>query len=237
MKFIVLFVFLLLSSQNVLASAGCFSQHFRDAILINEQRKNIYASFKNGYTRKISDRLISMEKRMMIPAWISDQWTHFFHQKGISVLCTELQDMSLTPPMPTALPLSIQPSRKDFISFDMHSLRKSLNSSLSLGMDQFTKQVQHQLELLEKEPRVNCLVRHFLESLRSFAKSHQRNILNLPTTERKWFSAFTKLLLKGHIYYLHESHEIDKLALEAQVDGLPIICQDVPPIPDIYQFE
>lgn len=222
---------LILLGMSQAQAAGCFYRHIQEAIDLNLARKPIYSQISGGYSTLVSDRMIQMEEGMKIPAWILDRWAKSYQKRGIPVLCQDLEEMSLTPKLPKVLPLDSAPLEKDFVKFNPVRLQSELKRSFKQGMKPFIRTVQSKIDILHHEPRLNCLVRHFLESIRSFAQNSSTYLAQLPESERASFKRFINLIIKSHIGYLAESHEIDELSLPLHIVGVPIVCQDVPPIP------
>jgi hypothetical protein len=88
------------------------------------------------------------------------------------------------------------------------------------------------IEELEKEPRFNCMVRHFLESVRRIAGLAPQYQVLAKTKLGSYGTKFiSKRILKGHIKALDEAAHIDLLSAPVQAQNIPIVCQDVPHIP------
>ena len=101
-----------------------------------------------------------------------------------------------------------------------------------MGFREYPEVTAQRLEALDASPRYHCLVRHFLNSIlraANLAPLHEDEAkargLSASTTDLSW--SFIEIQLFG----LDELEKIDELAASIQAQGVPILCQDVPPIP------
>lgn len=228
----------LISIVSLFCSPGwgvenCFFRHIQEASDLNLIRKPIYSKLTGGYTAEISDRLIQLEQGMYLPVLLMDRLAQKYHAKGVRFLCNELKEMKLTPALPKNLPLKSAPEPKSFKNLNIRKMQNELQTGLDQGFEELLIVIEKYLHTLENEPRVNCLVRHFLESIRSFAEWNSIYKSQLPAYDFSKLQRLNKLIISSHIYYLSESHALDELALNVQIFGVPILCQDVPAIPSI----
>lgn len=85
------------------------------------------------------------------------------------------------------------------------------------------------IEKLSTQRQTNCLVRHFLESIRRTSGV----ALSVQTQSSQFFTEtrLLKLFIHATTRDLAKSNKIDLLAVPLQAEGLPIICQDVAETP------
>ncbi|MEK6773615.1 MAG: hypothetical protein AABY64_06725 [Bdellovibrionota bacterium] len=211
------------------SKANCLRQHVQDAITLNQLRKPLYAQLTNGRSIFISEQLIAFEKSMIISSWLADWWATRFQKLGIPILCDDLVDMKLTPPFSTDLPYAKVPLEKDFVDFDAKALQKKLTNALDSNLSSLAESSKKYLVELQNEPRLNCMIRHFLESIYVFSVHGKTYVQKINSLQKNNLRLFLRRLLKSHISYLKTAIVLDKMGLPLQVEGVPILCQDLPP--------
>lgn len=224
-----LFLVLLFGTVAHALGRGCMEKHLRDAIELNEFRKERYAAASGGKSVQVSDALIDFEKELLFWSVWADLVAVPFQSKGIPILCEDLKDMALAPELPDSLPLAHFPLAQDFMHLDVNSIQSDLVSSLDNGFESVERVALSHLSSLSKERRLNCLVRHFLESIVVFSRGFSKHHSSLRSSlALRSYRLFLKQVIKSHIGYLATAHAIDELAVEVQSRGIPILCQDVP---------
>ncbi len=124
------------------------------------------------------------------------------------------------------------PQAANFVQLDSSEITSKLKLALKEeGFAGIYAEAKRYIALLHTEPRLNCLMRHTFESIArvaALAPGHLQasRSLELPSTEDLSMS-----LLESHFYMINQMNSLDKLALPIQISGVPILCQDVPPIP------
>jgi len=119
----------------------------------------------------------------------------------------------------------------NFTTLDMKKLKAQLKIFVkNKNIKGLTEYLEQNISSLSFEPRFNCMIRHVLESMNRIthlAPIHDKN------ARAKGLKSTMKLsmkLLKLHLMLLNSSADLDKKAAQIQSRGIPIICQDVPPI-------
>ncbi len=222
---------LLLSFSSAFAHSQCFKKHINDAITLNETRKEIYAKYTHGKSLSVSHKLIQFEKSMRFQSWFADAWADYFHFKNIPVVCNDLVNMNYTPKLPDILPLNAYPSSVNFININYKKMKFDLESALESGLKEVYETATSYIPQLLIEQRLNCMTRHFLESIAIFSKNGQRYIQNADFFTQAQLRLFLRQIIKSHISYLKTAIELDQSAVEFQTQGIPILCHDIPPIP------
>lgn len=206
----------------------------RDAIKINRARQGTYARLTYGASWAISDRLITVEYLALAFTHIwrnFDGEAHPYQAKGINIVCDEFIDMKHTPQFRTQFENG-SPLRESFVQLDPQQIKRNLELSLKQGgFSGIYAEAKRNIELLQAEPRLNCLMRHTFESIARVAALAPIHIaraqsLGLPSPE-----GLSMSLLRSHFFLTHDMIDLDRLALPIQVSGVPLLCQDVPPIP------
>lgn len=196
----------------------CLSKHLEDSIVINEQRKPLYAMLSNQRSVVVSERLLQFERDLLPLTELSDVLAWPFQKWGQQkVWCDDVVDMSETPHMQSA-PNPDRPKIENFLVYDLVALQKRLSKALRTdGFAGLEKQALEDLEFLSTEPRYHCMTRHFLESIIRFVRKAEGST--------KWL---TYLSVLAQIRQLEVTFAIDQLAMPIQTEGVEIICRDVP---------
>jgi hypothetical protein len=227
MKYLSLILLMITLSHN--AYSNCLTKHLDEAIEINHHRKVAYSLLSQNRSIPVSDALIQMENKMRKQLKFADFYASHWRQMGIGLLCDEVVEMNLIP--------SFQSTYKDTspiksLSITPTQWQKTIRNFVSKNDFHGLENWSHQLVLdLKAEPRTHCLTRHFVESIRraaGLAPIHDRKAQELNISSTKWVSR--QFILKQS-ELLIESQRIDQMAYPLQLQGLPIICQDVPYIP------
>ncbi len=222
---------LFINFSSAFAHSQCFKKHISDAINLNETRKEIYAKYTHGKSLALSNKLIHFEKSMLFQSWFADAWSNYFHFKSIPVICNDLIDMKYTPKLPNELPLKEAPSAAAFININYKKMKLDLESALALGLDEVYATASFYIPKFLAEQRLNCMTRHFLESIAVFSKNGEAYIQNADFFTKQQLRLFLRQIIKSHISYLKTANELDQSAREFQIQGIPILCHDIPPIP------
>ncbi|MCB9091843.1 MAG: hypothetical protein H6621_03060 [Halobacteriovoraceae bacterium] len=225
---------IVLSSSLAISSEtahNCFRKHILDAIELNKQRKPLYEAISDGESKKISNKLISMEYLLIPISLYFDLSALRLQNKGVPLMCDEFIDMSETPPF-TALD---EIPKTQYNNLPTLSIEEKI-SQYREAMDQnsftkISKLSEKYLKELEKYPSYFCLYRHFTESiLRASNKAMQYQAMALKN-EVKFDSSLSWRFIDLQVSGLKRVNKIDILAAPLQFKGIPIICNDVPHIP------
>lgn len=219
------------SLANLSDIEPCLTKHIHDAMVLNKQRKPLYSELSQGLSEKISEKMISMEYRLIALSPFADAWAVPFQAAGVAIVCEDLIPMAQTPAFRSQNPegvdsvINFQPPD---IVFVQQNLLIFFENKDYLKMADFADQY---VKRLDHHSRYNCMVKHILESIRRMAAlapkhaEQSKQILHVST------ELLSRALLKNHINLLATASNLDKLAAPLQAAALPIICQDVPYIP------
>jgi hypothetical protein len=226
-----LLVTLILLEGAALADEGsCFSSHVREAIRLNEARAVRYREISGGRSRAVSDRLLFTEHLTLIPAAFLEARASYFRRAGIPVLCADFVTMALTPPFEayTAGAPALAQYRRPPTSSWKSELRFALNRGGFLTVHQTAVRL---LRELEEPVQFNCMVRHVLESLaRGAWLAPQYEARAKALGLRRSPAPVSRSALGLQIEALGYAAGLDFLAAPLQAEGIPILCQDVPPL-------
>lgn len=237
LTFLLLFFSTQAFAQTMIGQERCFHTHIKEAIEINEVRKERYRDLYGNGPAKVMNRLIRFEKLILISARWYDLRAKKYLREGIPVICHDLVPMELTPEFSAQ---RVEPVKK-LKDFNFEKLKKELRKNLERGNPNLKKAdelLSNALHELEEEPRTWCLTRHFLESMLRGVRlipRYQKHFEILGGEEKTGITIQPSRLslgfLRTHIIGFGEMERIDRDAFEWQRHGIPLLCQDVPPIP------
>ena len=209
------------------------TQHLLEAIEINKERKKLYAKISNNRSLKISKILIFFEKLSLVSSYILDNIAKYWQKRNVPIMVHEFIPMDQTPEFQEKF------SEMDDICSELPELNTQKIQKTSLeyykkkdyqGLFEYLDQI---IEVeMSKYPKHFCMIRHILESVRRSAFLIERHIQR--AKEMKVISPefFCRYVLKNQIIIIHSSRLIDQWAYPLQKEGIPIVYQDVPHIPE-----
>lgn len=204
---------------------GPFENHLREAISLNKLRAPVYAKLDKNCIA-VSRRLILYEHLLLEPARLFDNWARPYHLAGIALLEDLFIPMTLVPPFKSTLE-PVTPKKNYAFS------PKDLNFNLSYA--KMIPHIENELAKLAIDSCFNCMLRHLLESM---LRLSQLAPLHLAQSLDKGLHPPERLLRS--LFCLHRSglrlaSNLDRQARPLQMQGIAIICQDLPPITPYYQ--
>lgn len=207
----------------------CFTEHLREAMLLNDARRPVYSAWSGRRSEPISDRLIRTERTALLLARRVDRRARRFREAGIPIVCAEFVSMDLTPALPDA-PLS-PPAGPFRDTMDAVALRERLIAAYGeRGFAGVAAEADAHLARLAGTPEYHCMIRHLLESvwrIAVMAPLHERLAAERGVGSTR---SLSELLLRLHLAVLREGADLDRAAAPLQAGGIPIVCADVPPI-------
>jgi hypothetical protein len=216
------------SLRNVRAHSRPFEHHLQDAIALNRERAPRYAALSSGTSRPISRALIAAEWMLLPVARWFDRQAAPYHADGIPLLESVFVPMAGAPAFGSVQLVSdAEPSgpapRPAAIR---RRVRRAYRAAAFPGA---ASALAGELALLA--PHGNWLVRHLLESAQHLATLAPDHIERCQ--ERGLPSPVPLLarLLRLHLWGLAPAAALDRRARPLHARGVPILAQDLPPIP------
>ena len=207
-----------------------FAGHLEEALHVNLERMPLYARLTGGESERISRQLIRYERwALPLARWV-DRRARPFNARGIGVVADDFVPMAGTPPFrersaEPPLPLSA------FRPADARRIRRALSSALKNGgFAGIAAALRAELHALEAVPCYHCMLRHLLESMLRVATLAPTHAAQAEAAGMKSPAGLSRLLLRLHLFTLGDAAKLDALAAPIQARGIPILCQDVPPI-------
>lgn len=213
------------------SSAHCLEEHLQEAIALNTLRQDLYGSLTGGASLVISEQLIESERSLLGLVKPMRPMLKYWWNRDILVTCLEFSAMANTPdfspqfktPPPTvSTVLWLDPLKVTM------ALQKQLLSGGLVGVEQMARA---ELETLALPDHFQCMSKHLLESIVKTAQVGEH--LAKASKDKKILSSYpiSYSLVQGQILNLGKAREIDEATFEIHQKGIPIICNDVPPIP------
>jgi hypothetical protein len=207
---------------------GAFERHMLDAIALNEARAPRYAALTNGASLAISRRLILTERALLPVARWFDRRAQRWERAGIPIL------EEIFVPMETA-PAFAERGKvlrgSANAPLDATVRQRVLRRYRDAGFEGAALVLREAIGALSAEPGADCLVRHLLESayrLVILAPHHVRAARERGLASPRWLLV---LLLRLHLWGLGRAGDLDARARPLHARGIPILAQDLPPIP------
>jgi len=212
-----------------------FSLHIVHAILINLVRLPRYALLSRGRSIIVSLGLIAFEVLILPLAFFYDLWAPLkFSKKSPSIMKDDFVSMKLTPLFKTST--TQIPHQDNFAWLTVKEWR--ININILLDENQWNK-ANKELEAIRKnlaseQKGSHFLCRHFLESVHlavantiNWTKEYEDSV-----EEKKRFLSHRKLFIWWQAVGYEGAQTLDALAFNLhQKRSLPILINDVPPIP------
>jgi len=211
-------------------SSRCMEIHLREAAHLNRERMPLYSALSGGRSRGISRRLIWTERLAIPVAWYVDWRARNFLRAGIRLTCDDFVPMAHTPAFRERI--ADPPPLSAFTPSNPRRIRRAIDGAhRSGGFPAAAIAIEREIGQLQTTPAFNCMMRHLLES--ALRISNQASVYDAQARERGLRSpgGVSRLMLNLHLSTLGEAAKLDRRAAPLQAEGIPIICQDVPPIP------
>ena len=221
------------STAEAKTARNCFRDHLRDAIEINRARLPLYAELTNSESIPVSMKLIALEKLTLAASKVKSTYgiaVAPYRKAGVDILCENFVDMRQIPAFHDRYAAGA-PDLSTFVQPHGSDIRKRIRVGLSKkGFPGAYAEAVKALRRIEDEPRFNCMLRHTLESIARIAayapnQEARAKRKGLPSPAR-----ISKELIEDHLIMLRQVMDLDWKAASIQASGVPILCQDVPPI-------
>jgi hypothetical protein len=209
---------------------GAFEEHLREAIALNMERAPRYAALSGGASRPISYALIAAEWLLVPVARWFDRRAEPWRRAGIPLLETLFVPMASAPEFVPSRPARSRPPGQSAprAAGIRRRVRTAWRTRSFAGAGDA---LRRELATLTAAPGVDCMVRHLLESACRLAQLAPGHVAlarerGLPSPGR-----LLGQILWLHLWGLDASAMLDQRALPLQARGIPILAQDLPPIP------
>lgn len=209
---------------------SCTREHLTRAIELNTARRGAYAALTQNQSLAISDAMVQMEHELLRQAPLADLGSFLYQMAGVPLLCAEYVSMDLVPAFQTRS-TAPWPVLASYRPLDSAELTRSLQeANEKKDFTEVLKIAEDWLTVLDTQKGFHCLTRHFVESIaRAAALAPEQNAL---ARRKLGLSSLgiSKKFIEIHLKLFTRAQQIDAAAAPLQAAGVPIICQDVPPI-------
>ena len=208
----------------------CFRRHIQEAIALNQERLPKYSELSHGSSESISRSLIRYERLTLFFAYLFDWRAGKYQAKGIPVLCDEFVSMSKVPPFQGVIEHPSTPMDPPQ-PLDTYYIRREIKAAYKKdnfeGVNHF---LTPYLEKLEKSGPYHCMMKHVLESILATARlapgfREAASVKGTPSTETLSWN-----FIRLQLFSLEKADQLDSRAFPLHLQGIPIICGDVPKI-------
>ena len=199
-----------------------------EAIALNEVRAPLYSARSGGASLAISRRLILTERSLVPVARWFDRRAARWEAAGIPLLESVFVPMATAPRFSGVAPGIVTDGPAPVAAAVRRRIAAGFRSS---GFEGAASALAVELSLLRANPGADCLLRHLLES------AHRLTVLapvqidaarERGLASPRWLLA---LLLRLHLWGLGAASDLDARARPLQARGIPILADDLPPIP------
>ena len=224
---------------TTVASAGPFVEHLNEAISLNSARKPKYAELTQNRSLKISNALINLERLSLFSAYALEMRLASYRRAGIEFFENALVSMDGVPEFVEIVPGRV-PLAEEFNEVKLPEIKRRLQKPVSeLDFVEIVSETKLLLRGLAEPAQFHCMLRHVLESL---VRGAQAGAYAMEQAEQKHLSTkelrtVVKAYLNSHLIIVSSAHQLDQSAVGIQAEGVPILCNDVPPIPDFTPLD
>lgn len=220
---------LLLSASAIAKPYSCFSEHVREAIRLNEERMPLYSSLSYGESRELSKDLIFTERTTWVAAKGFEIFAKKYWKAGIPVLCADFVPMSQTPAFKKSFDHDA-PKEADYRRPDVDRWVDELHESIKMGFTTTHATALRLLKEVESPKGFHCMAKHVLESIARVAYLAPQYETRAKAAGLVSPGYLERNNLKLHLQGLKAAVGFDERAAPLQARGIPILCQDVPPL-------
>lgn len=212
-----------------------FHKHLKEAIKINQARRQYYAQQTKGYSKSLSNRLIFFEKILLPVATQIEKKAEKFNKQGIPIIQEDFISMKQIKPVETP-PIYTNIAPKETaktIQRHLNNYKKKCKNALKQNnlqnIIEASQTIFHQIEQIEETHQCHfAMTKHLIESLGYQAIQGKKYNQQSKGTTLKLSKQMIHLHLMGISFLLLS---FDKKAQKCHQLGIGIILNDVPTIP------
>ncbi len=202
----------------------CYTTHLKEAIKVNKVRGEVYSKLTNGESRKISEKLIAMDYLgLLFSAKLDTQSKNLFGIHGFPLVCEVIPSMLKVLDNPLMIGKSV--SIYDYKKFPATIASREISQAFyknGLGEAHLVIKKYHQQ--LKTGLQFNCLARQFIRSM-DLAIEINAESPTIKSNELTWN------VVKKSLLILPMLSSLDHSAVSMQVKGIPILCAEIPELP------
>ena len=208
------------------------ADHLREAKAINLERMPHYVALTDGASRPVSWILIGSEMAGIPFATLVEYLNKPLAKAGVNILCEDFISMEKTPPFRSVSPEPALPLDQFSADLGWDEVGELWQLTRSASYGPLAARADAVLAELKLVPTYHCMYRHILESIRLAAANADDQLTRARAVGLgSEAERVIDMLLISQVGVLPLALYIDKLSAPINARGIPIICQDVPPIP------
>jgi len=215
---------------SLVCGHGCMRRHVEDGRSLNRERMPLYEALTGGASLPVSRMLIGYETLSLPFADSVDRQAEPWQREEICVACFAFVSMEETPPFRDAFE-GAPPDLAEYRPPDAVRLARSLRrAQRDGGFAGLRAELEARLAALDPFPGFHCMLRHILESMLRIASLAP--LCDRMARDRGLASPLdvSSALMDLHFAVLGQAVALDGMAAPLQAGGVPILCQDLPPI-------
>lgn len=216
------------AAPSAAPTVGAFEAHLREAIALNRERLPRYAALSGGASLPLSRTLIRAETLALPVARAVDRRAAPFQARGVGIVADEFIAMANTPPFREHAPIDAAGFRRQSGWRLGWRVARAFRAG---GFAAAENEIARELRRLESAPGVHCMLRHLLESARRVCRLAPVHAARAAELGIESPEPLSRRLLWLHLLALPAAARLDARAFPLQARGIPILAQDVPPIP------
>lgn len=204
--------------------------HLKEAMKLNRERRELYRQDGNRDAAKIINKLLLLEKVMLPFSYSLDRSVKSLQQAGIGMWCDDLVSMDTVPDYQSNIPTPLNKYQEP----NPVRLKKLTGMMKRYQVEDTNQLYQAIAEFIENDlsdHHYNCLTRHFLESAAKTLGATSARLGLAPSELKQELISVTRKLIKQLARSLRYAQNIDEKAGQVQERGVPVLCQEMPPIP------
>lgn len=226
---IALFLFTLLTSA-LQAQERCTVVHVRETMKLNRERRELYRQDGNADAAKVLNKLIFLEKLMLPFSASLDRATKKLQNAGVAMWCEDLVPMNTVPGYQAFSDIPAA-AYKSFDKKNRKELAKKLRNFKYKQRYELYDEIASIINTQLYDHHYNCLTRHFLEAAARSLLLTDKHYEQAPDDLKMDVEKSLEKLLGQLALALGSASAIDDKAAAVQAKGIPVLCQEMPPIP------
>lgn len=225
-------LFLAGTTQADEVPVNCLSDHLLEAIEMNSHRRALYAELTDGKSKLLSDIVVNAERAAYFPALYLDHRGRRFARKGLGIFCDYVGTRA------TAKPFA---ARFDFEPQHISLYKRPNARRIIRRLQEFKKRedyrglqqaIRDEIDRLAPYPTFHAMLRH---NLRTALRTATLVPVHLKMARERGIRSPKALLhqyLDNGITTVNYGIFIDSIAAKFHAQGVPMIHNDLPQVPD-----
>lgn len=215
---------------SAIAQERCTVIHVREAMELNRERRELYRQDGNPDAARVLNKLIFLEKLMLPFSASLDRATRDLQLAGVSMWCEDLVPMHTVPEYQAFTEAPTQ-SYRPFEKNIRKALTKKLRNFKFSKRAELYNDIAKVITIDLNDHSYNCLTRHFLEAAARSLLLSDKHYEQAPSALKADVEKALEKLLGQLSLALGAASSIDEKAAQVQARGVPVLCQEMPPIP------